>query len=146
MRLALFALVAGCAYHRPVGHRIESDGDLPVDVIRDAPEGVPVSATVTVRDGRMSSTASVHVVGPSIPAYMSGMDPALQQAVSYSAVYRQQWAAQNGTIPGARLQVVYVSPGTVKCPATLAEIDTLEERVSCLEDDVDYRVGELGVK
>lgn len=89
----------------------------------------------------------------SAPVYVSGLDPQLAQAAAYSAAYRQQWAADHGAVPGAKSSVVYVSPGTVTtasgtvtCPAKLADIDTLEERVACLESDVDYIISAVGVK
>lgn len=150
---ALFALVAGCAtHHRPIEDRIERDGSLPVDVIDAAPEGVPVTATAHVRDGHVASTVTV-TVGAASPVYASGTTWELQQAAALSAAYRQQWAADNNAAPGVRPQAVYVSPGTVTtasgsvtCPERFEDIDTLEERVVCLEADVDYIISSVGVK
>ena len=78
--------------------------------------------------------------------YVHETDSNLARAAAYSAAYRQSWVERTGGVPGAVSPVVYVSPGTVrtasggtvKCPETLAEVDTLEERVACLEADVDY--------
>ncbi len=120
MRVLIIALVAGCATHH-------------------AHAEPPVAPVVAV---------------PAQPVYVQGLDPQLAQDVAYSAAYRAQWAVDHGAVPGAKSPVIYVSPGTVatasggtvKCPATLAEIDTLEERVACLEADVDYLVSTVGVK
>jgi hypothetical protein len=143
----LLALVAGCAT-TAAAHRVETDGELPVSVIEAAPDGVPVSATATVQSGRVSSTVTVSV-GTRAPVYMA---PVSDRAAA-AAAYRQQWLAENGGVPGARPAVVYVSPGTVqtatgavKCPERLEDIDTLEERVACLEEDVDYIIGAVGVQ
>lgn len=94
------------------------------------------------------------VILPPETLYVSGLDPSLAQAAAYSAAYREQWAQRNGgALPALGTGMAYVSPGTVAtpsgnvaCPDTLAEIDTLEERVACLEKDVDYVISVLEVR
>jgi hypothetical protein len=135
----------------PYGSRLLIDGETAQSALdkADGKSVVTVSTSVGAPFGQ-SSTTSVTVApayGYGAPAYQSGLDPQLWQAVQLSAAYRAQHPAVPQSVGGAsyRSTAASVPAAKAECPegrhpVTQAEID------ACQWQDIDTVLETAGLK
>lgn len=89
------------------------------------------------------------------PEMLAALPPELAQAALANAAYCREWVAKNGgavTVPSSSARgsvagtVSNTAPAKASCPKTAEEVDTPDERIACLEDDVGYLFSLAGVK